>query len=228
MYEFSLLKSIYFELDPDEIEGVTVVKEKDTTFRTLQVSYDCAPEVTAITAEERKLPYLVRYYLYLHWGDERELMELKDRTAQKVVYAFYRDHKPQYLKEDLPEDLGSMQILDCFEVFKMPSYRPKYAYPGLVTLEDLRAGRVKDERPQYAYPGLELIANRKQRDPDQPTISDFDGYESFNGDKTKAGQKLEVLKKRFAEQVKEMNGGKLPENFEMEAFSDEVPEGQEE
>ncbi len=221
MFEFSLLKSLYFELDPDKIEGAESEQgdDKKATFRRLPVSYDCAPEVTAIVAEERRLPYLVRYYLHIERNGERELTELKDREAQKVVYAFYREHFPGYLKEGLPEDLGDMEVLDCFEVFNMPSYRPKYAYPGLMTLEDLRAGRVKDERPQFAFPGLELIAGRKRRDPDQPAISEYDGYENFNGDKNKAKDKLESLKKRFSDQVMEMNGGKLPENFETEAFT---------
>ncbi len=221
MYEFSLLKSLYHELDPFTMKEATEVKEKDKTFRTLEVSFEEAPEVTAITAEERKLPYLVRYYLYLHRDGERELTELKERTAQEVVYAFYRKYFPGYLKEGLPEKLDDRNVLDCFEVFKMPSYRPDYAFPGLVRLEDMRAGKVKFDKPQFAFPGLELITNRKPRDPDKPSISDYDGYESFDGDKKKANQKLELLKRRFASQVKELNGGALPENFESEAFSDD-------
>ena len=96
----------------------------------------------------------------------------------------------------------------------MPDYRPKYAYPGLITLEDLKAGRVHDERPQFAFPGLEIIANREERDPDQPTISTFEGYESFDGDRDKAKNSIEDLKKKFAGQMKEMNIDSMLEEIE--------------
>ena len=56
MYEFTLLKSMFFELDKYKIEGVTQTKEKQRTFRRLEVSYDSVPEITSITAEERILP----------------------------------------------------------------------------------------------------------------------------------------------------------------------------
>lgn len=55
MYEFTLLKSMFFELDKYKIEGVTQTKEKQRTFRRLEVSYDSVPEITSITAEERIL-----------------------------------------------------------------------------------------------------------------------------------------------------------------------------
>ena len=51
MYEFTLLKSMFFELDKYKIEGVTQTKEKQRTFRRLEVSYDSVPEITSITAE---------------------------------------------------------------------------------------------------------------------------------------------------------------------------------
>ena len=43
MYEFTLLKSMFFELDKYKIEGVTQTKEKQRTFRRLEVSYDSVP-----------------------------------------------------------------------------------------------------------------------------------------------------------------------------------------
>ena len=36
MYEFTLLKSMFFELDKYKIEGVTQTKEKQRTFRRLE------------------------------------------------------------------------------------------------------------------------------------------------------------------------------------------------
>ena len=66
MYEFTLLKSMFFELDKYKIEGVTQTKEKQRTFRRLEVSYDSVPEITSITAEERILPYVDRYYHFIN------------------------------------------------------------------------------------------------------------------------------------------------------------------
>ena len=66
MYEFTLLKSMFFELDKYKIEGVTQTQEGQRTFHRLEVSYDSVPEVTSITAEERILPYVDRYYLFIN------------------------------------------------------------------------------------------------------------------------------------------------------------------
>jgi hypothetical protein len=135
MYEFTLLKSMFFELDKYKIEGVTQTKEKQRTFRRLEVSYDSVPEITSITAEERILPYVDRYYLFIN--DERVDTDIRDPKVKQVIYEFYKQHHPEYLKENLPDDMTDVDILDCFEVFKMPDYRPKHAFPGLVTLEDI-------------------------------------------------------------------------------------------
>ncbi len=223
MFAFTLMKSLYFELDKYNIEGVDEWKEKDSTFRRLEVAYDKVPEITSITMELRILPYLDRYYMYVN--DGKTEVNIREPQIKQVIYEFYKDHFPNYLKKDLPEDLSGISILDCFEVFNMPDYRPKYAYPGLVTLEDLRAGNVHDESPLHAYPGLEfvgkykeekikqrpalgglaaILANRTQREPGKPTWSDFEGYEEFNGDQNKAISKIEQLKAQYAPAIKGM------------------------
>ena len=76
MYEFTLLKSMFFELDKYKIEGVTQTQEGQRTFHRLEVSYDSVPEVTSITAEERILPYVDRYYLFIN--DERVETDIRD------------------------------------------------------------------------------------------------------------------------------------------------------
>ncbi len=230
MYEFSLQKSLYFELDPTKMDGVTE-KEEDKgkkTFRTLPVSYESVPEITSITSEERKLPYLVRYYFYVN--DEKRPADIHRPEVTQIIYEFYKDHFPDYLKEGLPDDVRGSDILDCFEVFHMPSYRPEYAWPGIVHLDDLRAGRVPDKRPKYAYPGLEVLENRDKlaaemsnkgggaalaglsmlfnrsdRDPDKPAISEYDGYEELDGDLGKTRSKIEDMKKKLAMEMKALN-----------------------
>ena len=121
MYEFTLLKSMFFELDKYKIEGVTQTQEGQRTFHRLEVSYDSVPEVTSITAEERILPYVDRYYLFIN--DERVETDIRDPKVKQVIYEFYKQYHPEYLKEDLPNDMTDVDILECFYVFKMQDYR---------------------------------------------------------------------------------------------------------
>ena len=224
MYLFSLMKSLYFELDKYKMEGVDEWESGKSTFRRKEVSYPACPDISSFTMELRILPYLDRYYLFIN--DSKREANVRDPQVKQLIYEFYHEHFPEYLKEDIPKDLRGVDILDCFEVFKMPSYRPKYAYPGLVTIEDLRAGNVHDESPLHSYPGLEfvgkykedkirqrpalgglemILANRSNRDPDKPTWSDFEGYEEFNGDQNKAISKIEQMKALYAPSMKGYN-----------------------
>ena len=58
------------------------------------------PEVTSITAEERILPYVDRYYLFIN--DERVETDIRDQKVKQVNYEFYKQYHQEYLKEDLP------------------------------------------------------------------------------------------------------------------------------
>ena len=209
MFEFSLKKSLYFELDKYNMEGATEKKIDRRTIRRLEVSYPSCPEVTSITAEMRELPYLDRYYFYIN--DEREEADLKELPVKQVIYEFYREHFPTYLKKGIPEDMTDQDILECFEVFQMPDYRPKHAFPGLVTLEDIRAGNVRPDERKAAFPGLEFLTGRKRRDPDKPAISEYEGYTELNGDREKALKKIDALKAKFSKQMEAM---KIDENLE--------------
>lgn len=91
-----------------------------------------------------------RYYFYVN--EERLPADLKRQEVKQVIYEFYKEHFPNYLKDGIPEDLTDVNILDCFEVFNMPDYRPKHAFPGLVTLEDIRNGNIHDEdKPRFSF-----------------------------------------------------------------------------
>lgn len=213
MYEFTLLKSMFFELDKYKIEGVTQTKEKQRTFRRLEVSYDSVPEITSITAEERILPYVDRYYLFIN--DERVDTDIHDPKVKQVIYEFYKQHHPEYLKENLPDDMTDVDILDSFEVFKMPDYRPKHAFPGLVTLEDIRNGNIHDEdKPKFAFPGLELYSNRdaSEDEEEKPMVASYKGYTAFDGDREQAKDKIEQLKSQFASQIEALNVDEILKN----------------
>ena len=231
MYLFSLMKSLYFELDKYKMDDVDEWQEGKSTFRRKEVSYPNVPDIQSFTMELRILPYLDRYYMFVN--DGRVEVNVRDAQIKQLIYEFYHEHFPDYLKEDIPDDLTGVDILDCFEVFKMPSYRPEYAFPGLVKLDDLRAGKVHDESPLHAYPGLDfvgkykeekirqrpalggldmILANRRQRDPDKPTWSDFEGYEEFGGDQNKAISKIEQMKALYAPAMKGFNVDEIIKN----------------
>ena len=187
MYEFTLLKSMFFELDKYKIEGVTQTQEGQRTFHRLEVSYDSVSGVTSIAAEERILPYVDRYYLFIN--DERVETDIRDPKVKQVIYEFYKQYHPEYLKEDLPDDMTDVDILECFDVFKMPDYRP-----------------------EHAFPGLELYSKGDASDEDKPMVASFKGYTSFDGDREQAKDKIEQLKSQFASQIDALNVDEILKN----------------
>lgn len=219
MFEFTLLKSLYFELDKHNMEGITETKKKNITKRRKEVHYASAPSITSITAEERILPYVDRYYFFIN--DETYPADLKEKEVKQVIYEFYKEHFPSYLKEGIEDDMTNQNILDCFEVFNMPDYRPKHAFPGLVTLEDIRNGNVHDDdKPRFSFPGLELLSGRKKADEEEgkPVYAEIGEYTAFDGDRKGAMNKLEEMKKQFASQLTELHADEymLPDQEEEE------------
>ena len=87
----------------------------------------------------------------------------------------------------------------------------KQVIPGLVTLEDIRAGNVRPDERKAAFPGLEFLTGRKRRDPDKPAISEYEGYTELNGDREKSLKKIDALKAKFSKQMEAM---KIDENLE--------------
>lgn len=210
MFEFTLLKSLFFELDKYKMEGVTETKIDQKTNRRLEVSYEKVPQITSITAQERILPMVDRYYLFVN--DEPLPAELSRVEVRQVIYEFYKDHFPQYLKKDIPDDMTDFNILDCFEVFNTPDYRPKHAFPGIVTLKDIREGNVHDEDlPKHSFPGLRLLTGSEKAalTKETPMAASYDGYTQFDAEDTDKAReqvqdKLAAMKKQFAVQLKDL------------------------
>ena len=210
MFEFTLLKSLFFEMDKYKMEGVTETKDQQITSRRMEVSYDRVPQIHSITAQERILPMVDRYYFFVN--DEPLPAELSRVEVRQVIYEFYKEHFPQYLKKDLPDDMTDVNILDCFEVFRTPDYRPKHAFPGLVTLEDIRNGNVHDEDlPKHSFPGLRLLTGSEKEalSKEKPMASTYDGYTAFDAEDTdkareQVNDKLAAMKMQFAAQMKEI------------------------
>ena len=84
MFEFSLLKSMFFEMDKYKMEGITQTKSGKNTRRRLEVHYPSAPDIFAIASEERILPYVDRYYLYIN--DEKVPADIKEPQVKQVIY----------------------------------------------------------------------------------------------------------------------------------------------
>ena len=209
MFEFSLLKSLFFEMDKHKMEGVTETKDGNKTNRRLEVSYDRVPEITSITAQERILPMVDRYFFFVN--DEEVPAELSKRPeVRQVIFEFYKDHFPDYLRKGIPEDMTKYDLLNCFEVFNMPDYRPKHAFPGLVKLEDMRKGLVyDDDKPKYSFPGLEFFSEKSKSilmRQGKPAASVWDGFTEFDTEdpdkaREQVNDKLAAMKKQFAGEI---------------------------
>ncbi len=155
MLKFTLMKNLYFELDPEKREGVVEKLDRDIRYRKLPLDLPELPDVHSITMQERYLPRSTMYYLYVN--DERMPAEITETPVKELILAFYRKYEPDYLKEDIPEDLSNVNILDCFDVDRMPGYQKRFAYHEIQTLEDIRNGKVQDEHHgKPTFPGLEF------------------------------------------------------------------------
>lgn len=196
-------------MDKHKIEGVVETKDGNNTYRRLEVAYPKVPEVKSITIQEKIHPMVIRYYFFVN--DEELPVELEKRPdARQVIFEFYKDHLPAYLKKGLIGDMTRENILECFEVFDMPDYRPKHAYPGLVKLEDIRKGLVNDDdKPKYAFPGLELFSEKSKKvlmGQGKPAASGWQGYTKFDSEDTdkareQVNDKLAAMKKQFSSEI---------------------------
>ena len=137
MIKQTLLKTLYFEISPDKIPEVKESNGKDRFFHTFAKTYPGAPGVTGVVAEERFLPYSVLYYLF--FDDEegrRHPVEPEEPVMTRWILEFFREYHPEFLKEEYRSAEGGaggrINILDCFETDRIPSYRKhKYAYADM-------------------------------------------------------------------------------------------------
>lgn len=163
MIKQTLLKTLYYEISPDRIPEVKATSAKDRFFHTYVKSYPDAPGVTAVVAEERFLPYSVLYYIF--YDDEegrRQPVEPEDPVMTRWILEFFREYHPEYLKEEYRDreksPAGRIRILDCFEVFNIPSYRKhKYAYSDMefTRYEDVHGKPIRSKSGD----GLNQLAN---------------------------------------------------------------------
>ena len=107
--------------------------------------------------EERYLPYSVLYYLTVN--DEPEPVDLIGDISLWIL-EFFKEYQPDFLRPDLQEYLNHnpLDILQCFNVGKIPAYRRRFAYSDLTmtTMEDIRNGNVKKDERRATFPGIQF------------------------------------------------------------------------
>ena len=98
--------------------------------------------------------------------------ELTDPAVARWILEFYRENHKDYLKEEYreaeetEEAARRIDILDCFEVFNIPSYRKhKYAYADMefIRYEDVHNKEiVREDDRQAAFPGISFTKKYRE------------------------------------------------------------------
>jgi len=201
MLEITLLKTLFHEMDPDIIPEVRVYdNDKASKYHELDLEVPGFPEMKTLTAEARYGSHNSTMY-YVHANGNLDIDEDIHVPAVKVaIYTFFQTYKPEFFIDALPEDISDLSILECFDVAKIPDYRPKYAFPGIVTMEDIRSGKAKGNHPNKpSFPGLRMLmgGSFEEHDESKPAfvannqkLTEFENKDDFN-------EKMEALKKQF-------------------------------
>ena len=163
MLKFTLMKQIYYAFDPRDIPEVLEKRAADIYQRKLNVDHLGLEGIHEVTAQERYLPYSQLYRFYIN--DEKEEADITEPRVKEFVLAFFRYYHPEYLKDNLPEDVGEVNLLDCFEADRMPGYHDRrYAYNDLITMEEIRKGRPDKRKQKHGFPGLSFAKKYQDRE----------------------------------------------------------------
>ena len=201
MLAITLLKTLFHEMDEEKINTVRVYDNDDASkYHELNLEVPGFPEVTTLTSEARYGSHnSAMYYVHIN-GNLDEEADIHSPAVKASIYHFFKTYRPDFFKDDLPADISDISILDCFDLAKLPVYRPKYAFPGLVMMEDIKNETAKmPDRSKPSFPGLRMLmgGSVEERDENKPAIvskdqeyTEFKGEEDFN-------KKMEALKKQF-------------------------------
>ena len=199
MLEITLMKTLYHEMDEEKIKEIETFTNDDASkFHKLSMKLPEYPELQSITVEVRYMAYGVAMY-YLHINDNLEVDEdINQPMAKAAILNFFQNYCPSFVKPDLPEDLSEVSVLDCFDPDRMPDYRPKHAFPGLVLYEDMKKGKVKAQDGTIpSFPGIRMLNQEKKPDDRPAYVSSKENYTEFNGDQDEFQKKMEELKAQF-------------------------------
>lgn len=199
MLEITLMKSLYHEMNEDNIKEVETFTNNDASkFHKLAMKLPEYPELESITVEVHYMAYGSAMY-YLHMNDNLEVNEdINQPMAKAAILHFFRTYQPSFIKPDLPEDLSEISILNCFQVEEIPDYRPKYAFPGLILYEDMKNGTIKTaDGSAPSFPGLRILNQEKPEDDRPAYVSSNETYTKFDGNQDDFQKKMEELKAKF-------------------------------
>ena len=177
MLEITLLKTLFHELSEDKIPEVRTFDNNDASkYHELKLQVPGFPEMKTLTVEARYGSHNSTMY-YVHANGNLEIDEdIHVPAIKAAIYTFFQTYKPEFFIDELPEDISDLSILECFDVAKIPDYRPKYAFPGLRMLMGGYSEEHDDSKPAF-------VSNDQQ-------LTEFEDKEDFN-------QKMEALKKQF-------------------------------
>lgn len=167
MLKITLLKTLYYEMNASIIPKENIIHGKDRRFHTIQKTYDVCPEIKSVTVEERYLPYSILYYLWVN--DEKIASDLNEPSVCHWILSFFQEFHPEYLYEGIciQETNNLDQLLTCFNVDTIPSYRDNRAYKDLeiTRMEDVKNGTVKEDNRQATFPGMTFSKKYKKDNP---------------------------------------------------------------
>lgn len=201
MLEITLLKTLFHEMDKDKIDQIRIFDNEDASkYHELSMDVPGFPEIKTLTAEARFGSHnSTMYYVHIN-GDLANNADIQDPFVKAAIYHFFKTYQPGFFKEDLPEDIRGISILDCFDIAKIPDYRPKYAFPGIVMMEDIKNGTAKaNDRNKPSFPGLRMLmgGSLEESDESKPAfvskdqkLTEFENKDDFDA-------KMEALKKQF-------------------------------
>lgn len=212
LFDLTLEKNLFFELDPKRINRVVerkLGKYNDGVVRTLEFEFKKHPKIKSISSVKKHYAYYDK--CYIHLGDDLENpASLRDKVTKECILELYSEIAPDYLKKELDFEDDELDLREYFDAAKVPDGRPKYAFPGLVTFEDIKNGKaeIKDgptfpgirmlseeEKQSFIFPGIR--ANREE-----PAYSTVEGYTKIEGESKEERNEnllneLEALKKKF-------------------------------
>ena len=201
MLEITLLKTLFHEMDPDKIQEVRIYDNDDASkYHELDLDVPEFPEMKTLTAEARYGSHNSTMY-YVHANGNLAIDEdIHVPAVKAAIYHFFKTYQPDFFFDDLPEDISDLSILECFDVAKIPDYRPKYAFPGLVMMEDIKSGKAKGpDANKPTFPGLRMLmgGSSEEHDDSKPAFVSNDQKLTEFKDKEDFNAQMEALKKQF-------------------------------
>lgn len=156
MLKITLLKNLYCEIQNTVNSESDASYGKNRHFHTIHHTYEITPEIKSITVEERYLPYSTLYFIWIN--DEKKEADFNNISLLRWILSFYKEYHPEYLCKDIsPEEIKNLnQLLICFNVDAIPSYRDNRAYEDLelTTMKDIKNGIMKKDSRQATFPGM--------------------------------------------------------------------------